>query len=156
QDLRGEVERRKRESESLRQQLEQTRQQAEQTQRKLERREGEVETERQQLEKVRQELKAQKKQAEATHNDAALKRLDEQQKQRYADMALQQQEITQLRKERGQLEGEAAGYRRRLDELNSKLEQEKSKSPLSLHDALPILQDLRGEVERRKRESESL
>src|SRR5262249_54816737 len=86
----------------------------------------------QQLEKVRQELETQKKQAEATHNDAALKRLDEQQKQREADLARQQQEITQLRKERGQLEGEAAGYRRRLDELNAqleKVEKEKSKPP---------------------------
>src|SRR4029453_14401602 len=162
QDLRGEVERRKRESESLRQQLEQTRQQAEQTQRKLERREGEVETERQQVEKVRQELETQKKQAKAAQNDAALKRREEQQKQREADLAHQQQDMTQLRKERGQLEVKAEGYRRRLEELNARLEQEKHKPPAVV--ALPDnteerskeLQDLRGEVERRKRESESL
>ena len=160
QDLRGEVERRKRESESLRQQLEQTRQQAEQTQQKLERREGEVETERQQVEKVRQELKTQKKQAEAAHNDAALKRLEAQQKQREADLARQQQDITQLRKERGQLEVKAEGYRHRLEELNARLEKEKSKPPpVALPDNTEErkeLQDLRGEVERRKRESESL
>jgi caspase domain-containing protein/Sel1 repeat-containing protein len=116
-ELRGEVERRKRESESLAQQLEQTRQQVAQTQRKLERREGDAETERRQLEKVQQELKRQKKQAEATQNNAELKRLEEQQKQRETDLERQHQEITQLRKEQGQLEAEAERYRKQIDTL---------------------------------------
>ena len=119
QELRGEVERRKRESVSLGQQLDQTRQQAERTQQKLERREGEVEAQRRQLEKARQELKTQQKQAEAAHNDAELKRLEEQQKQREADLERQRLEIAGLRKEKDQLEAKAEGYRQQLDKLNA-------------------------------------
>jgi hypothetical protein len=117
QELRGEVERRKRESESLQQQQEQTRQQMVQTQRQLERREGEVEAERRQLEKARQELGRQKKQAEVAQNNAELKRLEEQQTQREAALERRHQEVAQLRKERGQLEAEAERYRKQLDKL---------------------------------------
>lgn len=114
--LRQEVERQKRESDSLRAQLAQTQQQLDQTQRELDRRKGEAEAERQRLEKDRHELEARQKQAATASDRAETTRLAERLKQREADLERQQREINRLRQAMTQLEVVAAGHRKQLEE----------------------------------------
>jgi multidrug efflux pump subunit AcrA (membrane-fusion protein) len=117
-ELRREVERRTRESESLRQQLERSRQQLEQTQRELEQRAGEAEAAQQQLEKARQELEMRKEKAEAARDYAEVGRLEEQLKRREADVEHQNHEMTRLRQKVAQLEAEAEQRRKQLVQAN--------------------------------------
>ena len=111
-ELRREVERRTRESESLRQQLAHGRQQLEQERGELEKRADDAEAARQLLAKTRQELTA------AASNSAEVGRLDEQLKQRQADLARQDQQMTHLRQQVTQLEAEAEQRRKQLVQVN--------------------------------------
>jgi Caspase domain/Sel1 repeat len=111
-ELRREVERSTRESESLRQQLAHSRQQLEQERGVLERRADDAEAARQLLAKTRQEL------ASAASDSAEVGRLEEQLKQREADLARQDQQMTQLRQQVAQLEAEAEQRRKQLVQVN--------------------------------------
>ena len=117
-ELRREVARRTRESESLRQQLEQNRQQLEQTRQALEKRANETDAVRQQWEQARQQLERQKEQAEAARDEAEVARLEAQLKQREADLARQDQAMAQLRQQVTQLEAAAEQHRKQLVQAN--------------------------------------
>ena len=111
-ELRREVERSTRESESLRQQLAHSRQQLEQERGVLEKRADDAEAARQLLAKTRQEL------ASAASDSAEVGRLEGQLKQREADLARQDQQMTQLRQQVAQLEAEAEQRRKQLVQVN--------------------------------------
>jgi hypothetical protein len=104
--LRQEVERRKREADLYQQQLAQTQQQLEAARRELAKRSGEAEAELKTLEQARQELEAQKKAAEA-RDTGALKALEDQLRQREAEVERQRQEVARLQQDIARLEAEA-------------------------------------------------
>jgi Caspase domain/Sel1 repeat len=117
EQLRQEVERRKREAELYQQRLAQTQQQLGVARQELARRSNEAEAEVKTLDQARQELERQKQEV-AARDSVALKTLEEQLRQREADLERHRQEVARLQQEVGKLEADAARRQQQIAMLN--------------------------------------
>lgn len=134
QALRQEVTQRKRTEETLRRQLEQTRGQLEKAQEELQRRRDQAAGDEFRWQKARETLERERQQAASQGDDAKVKQLEGQIRQRAEEVERQRQDMARL-------ENEAQRYRREL----AQIEDERSQ-----------LKALKQEVAQQKGESESL
>lgn len=153
QALKQEVEQHKRSEESLRQELRQTREQLEKAQRELARRQNQAAAEQRRLEEARQALERQRAQAASQGDSETAKRLEEQIRQRAAELEQQRQEMASL-------ERKAAQYRQQLAELDQQkgqvqaLEQEVARQKGESTALRRQLEEARGQLARATQELE--